>query len=86
MKITPITWIRKVQDNSVTLYNIYNPSLQRVEKVDNLILITGRFQNNSLYKSFKNNFKDVHLIGDARIGGARIGNAIFDANELGRKI
>jgi 2,4-dienoyl-CoA reductase-like NADH-dependent reductase (Old Yellow Enzyme family)/thioredoxin reductase len=86
MKITPFTWIRKVQENSVTLYNIHNQSSQRVENVDNLVLITGRFQNNSLYKSFKNNFNDVHLIGDARIGGARIGNAIFDANELGRKI
>jgi hypothetical protein len=42
-------------------------------------------QNDSLFKTFHGRV-DVHLIGDARLGGARIGNAMYDANELGRRI
>lgn len=86
VKVTPYTWVRKVDARFVTLYNIYYNAEERTEEVDNLVLITGRIQNDELYRGFKDKAKEVHVIGDARIGGARIGNAMYDANELGRKI
>jgi hypothetical protein len=85
-KISPFSWIRKVEGKSVTIYNMYTGDSRISENVDNLVLTTGSFQNDSLYEAFKTKIKEVHLIGDARIGGARIGNAIFDAGEVGRKI
>ncbi len=42
-------------------------------------------QNDSLYPAFKGKV-EVHLIGDARIGGARVGNAMYDAGKLGREL
>jgi len=86
VKVSPYTWVKKVEDRLVTLYNIYYESETRTEEVDNLVLITGRIQNDELYRSFAGRAGEVHVIGDARIGGARIGNAMYDANELGRKI
>lgn len=86
VKVTPYTWVKKVEDRLVTLYNIYYERETRTEEVDSLVLITGRIQNDELYRSFVGKVGEVHVIGDARIGGARIGNAMYDANELGRKI
>jgi 2,4-dienoyl-CoA reductase-like NADH-dependent reductase (Old Yellow Enzyme family)/thioredoxin reductase len=85
VKISPYTWVKNVEGRHVTLYNIYQENEPRIEEVDNLVLITGRLQNDALYKTFQGN-AEVHIIGDARIGGARIGNAMYDANELGRRI
>ncbi len=86
VKVSPYTWVRSVEGRHVTLYNIYYENEPRTEEVDNLVLITGRLQNDYLYKTFQGRASEVHVIGDARIGGARIGNAMYDANELGRKI
>lgn len=86
VKISPYTWVRNVEGRRVTLYNIYNEKEPRIEEIDNLVLITGRMQNDDLLKAFRGRASEVHVIGDARIGGARIGNAMYDANDLGRKI
>jgi 2,4-dienoyl-CoA reductase-like NADH-dependent reductase (Old Yellow Enzyme family)/thioredoxin reductase len=86
VKVSPYTWVKKIEDRSVMLYNIFYESEPRIEEVDQLVLITGRMQNDELVKTFREQAKEVHVIGDARIGGARIGNAMYDANELGRKI
>jgi 2,4-dienoyl-CoA reductase-like NADH-dependent reductase (Old Yellow Enzyme family)/thioredoxin reductase len=86
VKVSPYTWVKKVEERKVTLYNIYYENEPRTEEVDNLVLITGRMQNDELYRVFLGKAKEVHAIGDARIGGARIGNAMYDANELGRRI
>jgi 2,4-dienoyl-CoA reductase-like NADH-dependent reductase (Old Yellow Enzyme family)/thioredoxin reductase len=87
VRISPFTWIKKIEDNTVTLYNFYYEQEQRtVENVDNVVLITGRIQNDSLAESFRGRVREVHLIGDARIGGGRIGNAMYDAQKIGREI
>jgi len=86
VKVSPYTWVRKIEGRQVTLYNIFEAAVDRVEEVDNLVLITGRMQNDSLYSAFHGKVKEVHLIGDARIGGARIGNAMYDAQKAAREI
>lgn len=85
VKIAPYTWIRKISGKTVTLFNVYNESDVRVEsEIDNVILITGKMQNDSLYFALKPKIKEVYLIGDANIGGARIGNAFYDGQTVGR--
>lgn len=86
VRLSAYTWVKRVEGRRVTLYNIYYERKTRVEEVDHVVFITGRTQNDLLYRAFLSKIKDVHLIGDARLGGARIGNAMYDANELGRKI
>ena len=84
--VSPFTWVESVSGSKVTLYNIYNREQKRKEEVDNLVLITGRIQNDSLLNAFKGKVKELYLIGDARMGGARIGNAMYDAGKLGREL
>ncbi len=86
VKLTPFTWVKRVEGNRVTLYNFYRHEQERTEEVDNLVLITGRMQEDSLYQSFAGKVKELYLIGDAKIGGARIGNAMYDAGKLAREI
>jgi hypothetical protein len=86
VKLTPFTWVKRIEGNRVTLYNFYRHEQERTEEVDNLVLITGRIQEDSLYQSFVGKVKELYLIGDAKIGGARIGNAMYDAAKLGREI
>jgi thioredoxin reductase len=86
VRVSPFTWVKKVEGDKVTVYNVHNHEDERVEQVDNLVLITGSIQNDSLYPAFEGRVKEVHLIGDARIGGARIGSAMYDAGKLGREI
>jgi 2,4-dienoyl-CoA reductase-like NADH-dependent reductase (Old Yellow Enzyme family)/thioredoxin reductase len=84
VKVSPFTWVRSVRGKLVTLYNVYNRRDLREEEVDNLVLITGRIQNDSLYMAFKDNVRETYTIGDARIAGARIGTAMYDAAKIGR--
>ena len=53
-------------------------------KIDSVILLTGKIQNDSLFAPFKGLITETYLAGDANLGGARIGNAIFDGNKIGR--
>jgi len=85
VKVSPFTWVRRVEGNQVALYNVHVPQKERLVEVDNLVLITGSIQNDTLYAAFKGKV-DVRLIGDARIGGARVGNAMYDAGKLGREL
>jgi len=87
IQIEPFTWIRKIYPNKILKYNIYQKEVEKfVNDIDNVVLITGKLQNDSLYEAFKKHVAETYLVGDARIGGARIGNAIFDGQKTGRSI
>jgi len=85
--IQPFTWIKKIEKGAVLTYNVYRRNdLKTLEDIDNVVLITGRIQNNVLYQPFKNLVTEIYLVGDANVGGARIGNAIYDGQMIGRSI
>jgi len=86
IKVSPFTWIRKIDGGTVTLYNVYQHNSESDVEVDSVILTTGKIQNDSLYGAFKGKVKELHVIGDAKIGGARIGNAIYDGQKLAREL
>ncbi len=87
VKISPFTWIKKIDSTKVTLYNVYYEKKEIVEEnVDSVVLTTGKLQNDSLYEAFKGRVKELYVIGDAKIGGARIGNAIYDGQKIGRQL
>ncbi len=86
VKITPFTWIKKIEKNSVVLYNFYEKQNEMVRDVDNIVLITGRMQNDTLYQAFKKKIGEVYLAGDANVAGARIGFAMHDGQRIGRLV
>jgi thioredoxin reductase len=84
--IHPNTWVKKISGRRVTLYNVYLDSEQKILQFDNVILVTGRMQNDELYSMFQKKGKPVYRVGDSNIGGARIGNAIYDGNAVARAL
>ena len=86
VKITPFTWIKKIEKNSVLLYDFYGKQNEMVRDVDNIVLITGRMQNDTLYQAFKKKIGEVYLAGDANVAGARIGFAMHDGQRIGRLV
>ncbi len=84
--ITPFTWIKKIGKSSATLYKFYEKQTEMIREVDNVVLITGRMQNDVLYQAFKKKMKEVYLVGDANIAGARIGFAMYDGQRIGRLV
>jgi thioredoxin reductase len=87
VNIHPFTWIKKIDGRTVTLYNFYYHQKETImEDVDSVILTTGKMQNDSLYESLRGRVPELYVIGDAKIGGARIGNAFYDGQKIGREI
>ncbi len=87
VKMTPNTWISKIERTDVYLYNVFFKQDKRVVRdVDNVVLITGKIQNDSLFPMFKSKLKETYLAGDSNLGGARIGNAIYDGQRIGRML
>ncbi len=86
IKITPFTWIKKIEKYSVILYNFYEKQTEMLREVDNIILITGRIQNDTLYQTFRKKHREVYLVGDGNIAGARIGFAMYDGQRIGRLV
>ena len=87
IKISPFTWISKIQGKKVSVYNVYYKQDRReLDGIDNVVLITGKIQNDSLYHAFEGKVSELYLVGDANIGGARIGNAMYDSQRIGRTI
>lgn len=87
IKMTPNTWVSKIAEDSILAYNVfYRNQNWTISGLDNVVLITGKIQNNSLYAPFKKRIKDTFLVGDSNLGGARIGNAIYDGQKIGRVI
>jgi len=86
VKVSPFTWIKQIRRDSVVLYNIYSKKEWVTTDVDNVVLITGKIQDDTLYDVFKGCVAETYLVGDAKIGGARIGSAFYDAQDVARLI
>jgi thioredoxin reductase len=87
VNIHPFTWIKNIDGRVVTLYNFYYPQKETImDAVDSVILTTGKVQNDSLYQRLQGRVPELYVIGDAKIGGARIGNAFYDGQKIGREI
>ncbi len=84
IKITSSTWISRIDGRNVHLYDVFFPEKRWVALADNVILVTGKMQNDVLYGSFNGKVKETYLVGDANLGGARLGNAFYDAQSIGR--
>ena len=85
--LTPMKWIRRIRGDSVHLYNVYDSGKEIIRNaVDNIVLITGKKQNDSLLLGFKRKISQTYLVGDANFAGARIGNAIFEGHMIARQL
>ena len=80
--LTPLTWARRVNGGSVTLYNLYDGQ-ERVVEVDDIIVALGGKSDRTLYDQLNGKVPELHVIGDA-VAPRRILYATRDGNRVGR--
>lgn len=71
------SWASKIGKDSISLFNIYSGGESTLENVDQVILTTGNLPNDDLYFQLKENFANVHRVGDA-VAPRRIEHAIYE--------
>ena len=88
VRVLTYSWIRRIEtggEKKVVVYDI--PTGEETEvQVDEVVIYTGRKQNNSLLFMFKNLVGDVYEVGDCNIAGGKIISAIDEGYSVGMKI
>ena len=75
VNVIPYTWLRRISQNTVRLFNITSGKERDVE-TDFVVLNTGRIQSNDLGDAFRKSGVQIYEIGDCNIAGGKIGGAI----------
>jgi 2,4-dienoyl-CoA reductase-like NADH-dependent reductase (Old Yellow Enzyme family)/thioredoxin reductase len=88
VRVLTYSWIRRIETDGkkkVVVYDI--PTGEETEvQVDEVVIYTGRKQNNSLHSMFKNLVEEVYEVGDCNIAGGKIISAIDEGFSVGMKI
>ena len=85
VKVIPFSWLKKIEDGRVTVYNIATGEQDDLE-ADYVVLNTGRLQTSGLAEIFKKSVPEVFEIGDCLVAGGRIGGAIESGYSLASKL
>lgn len=62
----PHTRISRIDPENVVLMNVYTGKTTTLEEIDNIILVTSRPPEESLYHALAGKVPELHIIGDAR--------------------
>ena len=63
--LTPISYIRRIGDRQVTLYNVHSGEERVIDKVDAVVLSTGRLPVNGLEEELRGRVRQLFTVGDA---------------------
>lgn len=83
-QFSPATFIKSIEDNSVTLYNTVTRATRSVDGAT-VILITGRKANEELYFALKGKVKDLYRVGDC-VSPRLVDAAIYDGHRVGMDV
>ncbi|MFI5421012.1 MAG: FAD-dependent oxidoreductase, partial [Nitrososphaerales archaeon] len=75
VNVIPYTWVRRISQNTVRLFNITSGK-ERDAEADFVVLNTGRIQSNDLGDAFRKSGTQIYEIGDCNVAGGKIGGAI----------
>ncbi len=84
VRLTPMSWVRRVDGRSVTLVQIYSGGERTVE-VDDIVVAAGGRANDGLAADLLGRVPEVHLIGDA-LAPRRLLYATQDGCRVGRSL
>jgi hypothetical protein len=63
--LSPSTYIRRIGDHEVTVYDVYSDEERIIAGVDAVVLATGRVQVNELEKQLDGKVQQSFVVGDA---------------------
>ncbi|MFQ5762149.1 MAG: FAD-dependent oxidoreductase, partial [Candidatus Bathyarchaeia archaeon] len=84
VRFTPNTFIRQIQGSTVVVFDVHTNVERRIENVDNVLLITGRQQNDRVYQQLKGKVSEIYAVGDCRTYSLYFGDAVRDGHRVAR--
>jgi mycofactocin system FadH/OYE family oxidoreductase 2 len=80
------SWARRIDDGSVTIYNIYTGAEAVLEDIGTVVLATGPVANDELYFELKQNgVPNLHRVGDC-VSPRKLDHAIYEGFLAGREL
>lgn len=79
------TNIDRIEKNTLYKGSIWGGDLSSIEQVDTLILSMLKSPNDALYQNIRNEFPEVHRVGDC-LAPRKPAQIMYEAHELGRKL
>jgi 2,4-dienoyl-CoA reductase-like NADH-dependent reductase (Old Yellow Enzyme family)/thioredoxin reductase len=83
--ITPLTYIKEIQGNTVIVGNMITNAERQIEGIDTIVICADELTNDALYYSLKGKVKELHLVGQA-LSPRRMLDSVADAYVAASKI
>ena len=71
------SWVKKLEQDTATLYNVYTGGESALGPFDSFVLITGHVADDSLFQSLSEVHDNVHRVGDC-LAPRRLEHAIYE--------
>lgn len=85
VRFQPTTWVRRIGDHTITLYDLHTDEERTIEGVDAVILSTGRVPQDALSRELEGRVAQLFTIGDA-LAARPLAAATYEAQKFARHI
>lgn len=85
LTFTVNSWLREIDDKGATIFNIFTDTETRMDNYDSYIIAGGAKVNDDLYHEIKNDFNNIHRVGDC-LAPRTTENAIYEGMLVGREL
>jgi mycofactocin system FadH/OYE family oxidoreductase 2 len=79
------TWASAIEDDRVTVFNLYTGAAETIEGVDTVVLAAGSKANDGLYLALKGQVANLHRIGDC-VAPRKLDHAIYEGYLAGLEL
>jgi mycofactocin system FadH/OYE family oxidoreductase 2 len=79
------SWASAIEDQTVSIFNLYTGAVETIEGIDTVVLATGPKANDELYFALKGKVENLHRIGDC-VAPRKLDHAIYEGYLAGREL
>jgi len=79
------SWASAIEDQTVSIFNLYTGASETIEGIDTVVLATGPKANDELYFALKGEVENLHRIGDC-VAPRKLDHAIYEGYLAGREL
>ena len=81
--ITPLTKVKEIKGDTVTVFNVFTKAEREIKGVDTVVIASGGEANDTLYRSLKGQVKELHAVGQC-LSPRKLRDSIWDGARVGR--
>jgi len=83
--LSPHTWVKRITEDKVLVYDLLTFAEKEIEGVDTVVLALGGKANDDLYRSLKGQVKELYAMGDCVVPRT-VEKAIYEGHRVARCI